>query len=165
MASQVDAEGNFSITGVTPGRYGITAQGGQGFNTKSAMALGRDALEFPFKVKGGEGVSGIQVTLSDKSTQLSGTLQDSSGKPTSDYTIIVFATDNRFWIPQSRRIKQTRPGTNGTYTISGLPAGDYRLAAVTDVEPGEWFDPAFLEQLRSASTPIALAEGEKKTKR
>jgi hypothetical protein len=36
------------------------------------------------------------------------------------------------------------------------------LTAVTDVEPGEWYDPAFLSQLLSASIPISLREGEKK---
>jgi uncharacterized protein (DUF2141 family) len=163
MGAQVDADGNFTITGVAPGRYMISAQGGQGFTAKSAVAMGRDALDFPMEVKPSESVMGVAVTLSDKSTQLSGTLQDSSGAPTSDYTIIVFPGDNRYWQPNARRIQSTRPGTSGTYTIRNLPPGEYRLAAVTDVEPGEWFNPAFLEQLRAASTPISLSEGEKKT--
>jgi hypothetical protein len=163
MASQVDTDGNFTITGVAPGHYMISAQGAPGFNSKSAMAMGRDALDFPMEVKPSENVAGVAVTLSDKSTQITGTLQDPSGNPTSDYTIIVFASDNRYWLPNARRIKSTRPGTSGTYTISNLPPGDYRLAAVTDVEPGEWFDPAFLDQLRVASTSITLGEGEKKT--
>jgi uncharacterized protein (DUF2141 family) len=115
------------------------------------------------EVKPQENVASVAITLSDKSTQLSGTLQDPSGKPTSDYTIVVFAVDPRYWQPNSRRIQSTRPGTSGTFTIRNLPPGDYRLAAVTDAEPGEWYDPAFLEQLRSASTPITLGEGEKKT--
>jgi hypothetical protein len=37
------------------------------------------------------------------------------------------------------------------------------LVAVTDVEPGEWFDPDFLEQLAAASMRITLSDGEKKT--
>ena len=37
------------------------------------------------------------------------------------------------------------------------------LPAVTDVEPGEWYDPAFLSQIVGASVPISLAPGEKKT--
>ena len=35
-------------------------------------------------------------------------------------------------------------------------------AAVVDPEPGEWFDPAFLEQLVGATMPLTLGEGEKK---
>ena len=44
-----------------------------------------------------------------------------------------------------------------------LPPGDYLMAAVTDVEPGEWFDPEFLQQLRAASARVTLNEGDKKT--
>ena len=161
--AQVGTDGAFTLTGVAPGKYFIRAQGGQGFTAKSAMAAGRDALDFPLEIRAGDNVVGLMVTLSDKATQLSGTLQDSSGRPTPDYTIVVFATDKSYWTPQSRRIQSTRPGTDGTFTIRNLPPGDYRIAAVTDVEPGEWFDPAFLEQLRTASTPVTLSEGEKKT--
>jgi hypothetical protein len=74
----------------------------------------------------------------------------------------VFPADNRFWTPQARRIASTRPGTDGKFTLRGLPAGEYRMTAVTDVEPGEWYDPAFLNQLQGASIPIALKEGESK---
>jgi hypothetical protein len=65
-------------------------------------------------------------------------------------------------VPQARRIQSSRPGTDGKFTFRNLPPGDYRLTAVTDVEPGEWFDPAFLEQLLNASIPVILREGEKK---
>jgi hypothetical protein len=65
-------------------------------------------------------------------------------------------------MPQARRITATRPGTDGRFTFRGLPAGEYRLTAVTDVEPGEWYDPAFLNQLSSVSIPISLSEGERK---
>ena len=37
-----------------------------------------------------------------------------------------------------------------------------QVAAVTDVEPGEWFDPKFLEQLRAASARVTLAPNDKK---
>ena len=85
------------------------------------------------------------------------------GRPTADYTIILFPADNRYWTPQSRRIMSARPGTDGTFSFRGFPAGQYRLTAVTDAEPGEWYDPAFLSQVVSASMTLPIAEGEKKT--
>jgi hypothetical protein len=42
----------------------------------------------------------------------------------------------------------------------GLPEGEYRLAAVTDVEPGAWYDPELLRQLQIASVPVRLVEGQ-----
>jgi len=45
---------------------------------------------------------------------------------------------------------------------SGIDDCEYYIAAVTDVEQSEWFDPNFLAQLVGAATKITLAEAEKK---
>jgi hypothetical protein len=37
------------------------------------------------------------------------------------------------------------------------------MTAVTDIEPGELFDPAFLDLVSSSSIAVAIVEGEKKT--
>jgi len=65
-------------------------------------------------------------------------------------------------MPLSRRILQTRPAQDGKFIFKNLPPGDYLLAAVTEVEQGQWFDPAFLAQLVDASAKITLGDGEKK---
>ena len=184
--TQVDTTGRFTITGVPPGTYSLSAnvpaaamgQGGQAqgggggrggggggggtWMLKSAMAAGRDALDFPLVIEPNQDVTGAVLTFVDRTQELSGMIQDTQGKPTADFTIIVFPSDNRFWQPQSRRIMATRPGTDGRFTFRNLPPGDYRLTAVTDVEPGEWFNPDFLSQLGTASIPVSLAEGERK---
>jgi uncharacterized protein (DUF2141 family) len=108
-------------------------------------------------------ISDAVLTFADRSTELTGLLQDAQGTVTSDYSIIVFPTDSQFWVPQSRRIQSVRPGTDGRYTVRNLPPGQYAIAAVTDVEPGEWFDPAFLQELTGASMRITLADGDRKT--
>ena len=175
----VDASGNFTIPGVPPGRYvlranappggGAVGLGGAGPTTsagswslKSSAVNGRDSLDFPFEVKPGVDVAGALLSFVDHSQTLKGTLADATGRPTADYTIIVFAADKTYWTPQSRRIASARPGTDGSYTFT-LPAGDYRITAVVDVEQGEWFDPDFLKQLLPASIPVSIAEGEAKT--
>jgi uncharacterized protein (DUF2141 family) len=190
--AQVDAQGRFTIPGVPPGRYAISAAaptGGQGglqtgtgtapaggrggaaqsggvpaasWVLKSAMTGGRDALDFPLVVEPNQDVTGATLTFVDRSQEVSGTIQDLQGQPTANFTIILYAADNRYWLPQSRRIVAMRPGTDGRFTFRNLPPGDYRLTAVTDVEPGEWFNPDFLQQLAGASIPVSLAEGERK---
>ena len=85
----------------------------------------------------------------------------------SEHTIIVFPEDKTYWVNGSRRILITRPGTDGRFTLSGpgpttLPPGKYLLAAVTDIDREEQFDPAFLAALVPAGIPITLQPGEKK---
>ena len=79
------------------------------------MVGGRDALDFPLDVAPNQDVSNMTVTFTDRSQQLTGTIQDASGKGTSDYTIIVFASDSAYWLPQARRILSARPDTDGNF--------------------------------------------------
>ncbi len=129
---------------------------------QSAVFGGRDVLDTMLEVKPGDELSGGIVTFTNQSTELSGMLQDNSGKPVADYTIVVFASDRRYWTPMSRRIQAARPSTDGRFSFRNLPAGDYRLIAVVDPEPGEWFDPAFLDQVVAATMPVSLGDGERK---
>ena len=171
----VDEFGRFTITGVAPGRYGLSGSpnqagrgGGRGtasnttWTLGSAVIDGRDVLDFPLDVAPHENIKDAVVTFTNRTQDLSGRIQDASGRPTADFTIVMFPTDTRYWLPRARRIASTRPGTDGSFIIRDLPAGDYRLTAVTDVEPGEWYDPNFLSQLVPVSIPITLREGEKK---
>jgi hypothetical protein len=127
------------------------------------MAAGRDSLDYPLVIGAGTNVTDVIITFADKATELTGTLQDAAGTATSDYSIIVFPSDKQYWQPQSRRIQSVRPGTDGKFTVRNLPPGAYSIVAVTDVEPGEWYDPEFLSQLAGAAMRFTLDAGEKKT--
>jgi hypothetical protein len=76
----------------------------------------------------------------------------------------VFSTTPSHWRPQARRVHApTRPGSDGRYRITGLPPGEYYLAAISDFDPNEYATPAFLEQVVPGAIKITIGEGEKKT--
>ena len=104
----------------------------------------------------------VLLTFTTRTQEIAGVLQDASGRPAPDYTIVVFSSDDRFWTTGSRRVRSARPGTDGRYVLRDLPAGTYHLAAVTDVSPAELADPAVLRELVAAAIPIALTAGEAK---
>jgi hypothetical protein len=160
----VDANGRFTIRGVMPGRYRIVPSAGvpSSFTIRSSVFAGRDTLDFPLEVKPGEDHAGGVLTFSTSTSELAGTLQDATGQPAQGFTVVAFSADERFWTPQSRRVQAARPATDGRFAFRALPPGDYRLVAVTDVEPGQWFDPAFLRQLVGGSVPLSIADGERK---
>jgi hypothetical protein len=156
-----DATGAFKFVGVTPGRYRLSVSLSGGWQMRSAIVDGRDMLDTPLEIRNDD-VRGVEIRFTDLSTEISGSLLDPAGEPAPEYFIILFPVDKAYWTPQSRRIQSTRPASDGRYRIQNLPPGEYLIAAVTDVEQGEWYDPAFLAQLVGASTKIVLTEGEKK---
>jgi hypothetical protein len=161
---RVDADGRFTFAGVTPDTYQFAATwnapGAQDkWTIKSSTANGREAFEAPLRVNPNETLDWT-VTYTDKPTGLTGVLQDSGGRAATDYYILVFSADRRYWTPGSRRIRMTRPASDGSYSVKGLPPGEYYLAAPTDLETGEWNDPVLLEQLLPASAKVTLREGE-----
>jgi uncharacterized protein (DUF2141 family) len=168
-----DPDGRFTLAGVTPGRYrlsatfagsvsapGIDRTGG--WMLRSATIGGQDTLDVPVAIQPGQNVTGAAITFVDRPTRLSGSVRDASGNAAQGMTVVIFPTDQALWTPQSRRIQGVRPSADGAYAINGLPPGDYMLATIEDIEPGEWFDPAVLQRLAPSGMRIAMAEGEQK---
>jgi uncharacterized protein (DUF2141 family) len=168
--AQVQPDGRFTLDGVPPGRYILRASGGGGATPgslpivqKSAIANADDMMDIPLEFAADQDLAGVVITMTDRLTELNGTLTESTGKPGVDYTIIVASAETRFWTPGSRRVVTTRPGADGKYSFRNIPPGEYTIAAVTDLEPGGQYDPEFLKALSGASIHVTLTEGTKKT--
>jgi hypothetical protein len=162
---QVTPDKRFSIPGLVPGPHRVQAT----FNTpeanwilKSAIIKGQDALDVPFMLEAGDAITDAVLTFTNRTQELSGQLSDASGRPAPDFTVVVFPEEQALW-RSDRRIRTARPGTDGRYTIANLPAGTYRIAAVTDIAPGEERDATLLQELLAASIQVVIADGEQKT--
>jgi hypothetical protein len=163
---QPDATGSFTIHGLAPGRYRLTANiptprpDANPWQLTSAVVQGRETVDMPIDLRDS---ADAVITFTDRVSELSGLVQDAGGQPAPEYHIVLFPRDKTYWTPTSRRLRTVRPAADGKYTMTHLPPGDYLMTAVTDMEPGEMFDPAFLELLSHSSVAVAIAEGEKKT--
>jgi len=164
----VNADGTFTLDGVTPGAYRLTASApptgfspDTGWRLRSAMLGDQDTLDTPLQVAPGRNVEGLVLTFTDRSTELTGTIVDPAGDPVSDLTILVFPADRSFWSPDSRRMpRPQQPGSDGMFRVTGLPPGNYLLAVVTQIDQELWGDPSFMEQLAAAALPIVLRDGQ-----
>lgn len=127
------------------------------------MVGGTDAFDVSIAIEPGQAVTGVVVTLTTKTTSVSGTLLTADGAPAGGYYVVIFSDDPAFWSPRTRRVPPAaRASTDGTFTFRGLPPGAYRLAALTNVDETDLADPAFLEALKPGAVAVRLAEGEAK---
>ena len=129
---------------------------------KSALLKGRDVSDGRFEARPGGDLDGVVITLTDRPTEVSGRLVDAAGGSTTQYSVIVFSVDRSHWLPDSRRVRATPPSTDGSFSIIGLPPGDYALAAAEQVEDSDLADPAYLSRLLESSYRFNLAEGQRK---
>ncbi len=160
---QVDGEGHFTFPAVVPNVYQFTylwpAPTTDRWTLKSSVVNGKDAYESPLTITPDDNLEWT-LTFTDAPTTLTGIFQDRSGRAATDYYLVIFATDRSRWTPGSRRIRTLRPATDGTFVAKGLPAGEYYLAALTDLDSGESNDPTLLEQLAKTAATVVLREGE-----
>jgi hypothetical protein len=165
------SDGTFSLPGIVPGRHRLSATGPTlariggppaTWLLMSAILNGRDISDRPFDVAPEDSLQNVVLTWSDQPAEISGKLLDASGLPVTDYTVVLFTTDRTFWGLQSRRTLRFPPGPEGQFHFQGLLPGEYYISAVTAVEPEDFADPAFFEQLVNASIKITVTAGEKK---
>lgn len=164
----VDVAGTFRFSSLVPGAYALNASppvawAPAKWTLKSAMLNGRDVADVLLDAKPGQDISGLVITFADRESAITGRLVDAGGRPVTRYSIVVFTVDRSLWLPNARRIRATSPATDGSFSVAGLAAGDYAIAAAEDVEASDLADPAFLSQLLASSIKITIAEGEKKT--
>jgi protocatechuate 3,4-dioxygenase beta subunit len=155
--NSTNADGRFTITGVTPGRYRLTAYVPGPRPTwvlRTSLLGGQEALDTFIDVR--QEMADASVVFTDQLTELSGHAGPNS-------TVVLFSTNQTQWFQQSARVRTARAATDGSYTMPTISPGEYFVTAVDEIQPGQWFDPAYLQGLTTNSTKITIAEGEKKT--
>jgi protocatechuate 3,4-dioxygenase beta subunit len=157
-------DGTFIFDGIGPGKWRVTAAAlPTGWSLRSAVVAGRDTLDVPLDVRPGQPIANLTVTMTNRPTELTGTVSDAAGQPTSQYSMVGFSTDRSLWLTAPRRVSgAARLSSDGRYRITGLPPGDYYLAALGDFDPAQLGDPSFLESLVSSAVKVTLGEGERK---
>jgi hypothetical protein len=161
----VRQDGTFELTGVGPALYTVTCafppEMSRVWKVRSAVVDGRDLLDASIAGPSVQ-LRNVTVTLTDKRTEISGVLTSGTGQPVNEYYVVAFSADRAYWRAGSRRSASTRPATDGRYAFTDLPPGDYLVAALTDLDPDEWQEPAFLSQVAPSAIGISLAEGQTK---
>jgi Carboxypeptidase regulatory-like domain len=161
-AGHAEADGEFHTYGFPPGRYVLRVSPiSAGWFLESAMSDGRDIADFPVDLQTKD-VTGVVIVFTDRPSAVTGIVSGSQGAdPTA--VVAVYPTDSGLWTMSPRRLRTARAAPDGSFSIQGLPAGEYYVAALQEDAVGEWQDPALLRALTRVAQTIQLVEGEQKT--
>jgi beta-lactamase regulating signal transducer with metallopeptidase domain len=151
----------FEVTGLS-GPLRLWTRLPSGWTVKSIRLSGRDVTDTTIDVAG-QDVDGVEVTLTQRVTTVSGFVSEANGKRVSDASVIVLADDPEKWMPRSRFIQRGRPDSSGRFVIQGLPAGSYVAVAVKTLPPDAEANPLALDRLRRIGTHLTLKDGESRT--
>jgi hypothetical protein len=156
-----DGSGTFVWNGVPPGRYLFRAGSFPGWHLKSIALQGRDITDAPIDIT--SDLTDVVITMIDKPTEIGGVVNVTSGSP-ADAAVLIFPADRTAWTSfgSGQRLKMVRPSPAGAFTITGLLAGEYFVAAIPEASVRAW-EPEFLQVLARAATRVHLNAGEKLT--
>ena len=119
----VDEAGHFQIRGAN-GRIFFRISGVQGpalpgWFLKSVTLNGVDITDTPFEAKPSAETTGLEVTMTDKQTSLSGTVKNLRGEALKDFVVVFFPAMAREGAAATRFTRTVRPDQQGRYEVKG----------------------------------------------
>jgi protocatechuate 3,4-dioxygenase beta subunit len=160
--ARVNSDATFLVTGLRDKRF-LRINPPSGWYLKSVKIGDTDVTDTAVDFKPGQEAGSIEFVLTQRTSTLSGAVQDAKGQPVTDYVVVAFASDSRKWGTYTRFIQTARPDLSGAFKLTGLPPEDYLVIAVESLEPGEQGDPELLERLRPGANAVTIREAESKT--
>lgn len=168
VRADVAQDGTFTIARLSgPIRLGQT-RAPDGWYLKSAMVNGVNAIENPVSLNRGDAsVASVTVTFANGTAGIEGKVVDDRRQPSGEFGVVVFSSDSSRWFSRSPYIKLGSPAQDGTFSVTGLPPGEYLATAIDQIDGGadfgSWQNPAVLVTLAPTARRFTLAAGQTAT--
>jgi len=161
--ANITPEGQFELAGIAGPRRLQVVRAPTGWMLKSILAHGVDVTDQVMSFgRDDESVDDIEVVLTNRITQVLGSVSAARGLTPSDVAVLAFAADPTQWYAGTRFRKRITPSSDGSFSLDGLPPGDYFVvAAEPPRDPGEWLNPDTLEKLSRGATRVHLGDGQR----
>jgi protocatechuate 3,4-dioxygenase beta subunit len=166
--AKINQDWSFDIAGINGPRRLQVVRAPSEWMLKEILVDGIDVSDrsLPFGRKN-QGLAIVDVVLTDRVNELSGTIVDDHARPAPGSHLIVFSTERDRWYPASRFLRTTVAGPDRSFRVVGLPSGSYHAVAARLPLDGEdaWQEPDFLDSLVPRATTVTVADGEKQVLR
>jgi protocatechuate 3,4-dioxygenase beta subunit len=127
---------------------------------KAVLADGTDITDTGADAASLGGDVRVRIVMTDRITDLTGSVRDGRGQQLSDYVVVLLPQDEMEGVAATRFTRALRPDQNGTFRVSALPPGRYVAGAVASLEQSREWDPAVQRAVRDGGHAFALTEGQ-----
>lgn len=163
---QTDDMGQYRLHGLAPGEYYVSASLGGGPMDVSTDRTGYAETYYPgtaslaeaqrVNVEVGQEASEITFALAPtRVAKISGTVTTSTGRPAANEMVMLAPANPAALFGMFRGMGRTRP--DGSFTISNVQPGEYRLQARVAGDEGP-MGPGGFPSAEAASVPISVSE-------
>ena len=157
LTGTVQPDGTFALRGVMKGSHQITVDGLQPpWVLKEVLYRGGNITDQAVDVNEKEQLRGLRITISDRSSAVSGVVQNTRQRPVANAGVLVFSRAPLFWMRTNRRMRVAYTDTLGRFTVPGLPAGEYLAVASMSVDESDLGRRDRLQALQAIATPFRL---------
>lgn len=156
QVTQAEKDGTFALPGIPAGLYRVEVNAlSAGTYVKSIRFAGQDVTKTPLDLTSGSGGK-LEILLSPNAADISGVVHDPSpeanGAPAAGVTVTLWA--------QEDFTRTVATASNGQFLFTGLPPGEYRVAAWEQIEQGLDTVPEFRVKFDDKATTVQVKEND-----
>ena len=115
----VREDGSFNVEHVF-GRARFTVTVPDGWMLKKVLHEGRDITDKIIELRSGEHLTGVEVHITNRVTELAGQVVNDKAVPVGEATVLVYPANAESWFEHSRSIRLSRPDQQGRWQLEGI---------------------------------------------
>jgi hypothetical protein len=105
-------------------------------------------------------VNNVTVVLTDKLTEIAGTVTDTRGTTLPGASVLIVPQDLPAGVSPTRFVRVLQANESGRFQVRAMPAGRYAALAVDGFDFSRQWDPDVQQQVRELGRAFSLREGE-----
>jgi protocatechuate 3,4-dioxygenase beta subunit len=153
LTAAVEKDGTFALPRVLPTQYRVSTSGfGPGAYIAAVKAADREIAGREVDFAGGV-PDRVEVVIAMDGAGLGGTVQHRD-LPFADATVVLVPEESLR--DRGSLYRVVRSDNNGSFTMTGIPPGTYKLFAWEEIEPGVWQDREFLRPFEDRGVKVVL---------
>ncbi|HEX5216945.1 MAG TPA: carboxypeptidase regulatory-like domain-containing protein [Vicinamibacterales bacterium] len=160
------ADGSFTVTGLVPGRYSVTATPPRAATSlRSVMLGGTDVTDLAIEIGAANTTDLVLTYAGNTVATLQGSIEGFALTPNAAVTVLVFSADRRYWadpVAARRRFRAVAPSRDGSFIVPLAP-GEYLVCAVPDEAAVDWQEMSRLDVLARTAQRVVAVDGTRTT--